>query len=122
MLHNDFYTIQTIKQNDMSFTVEIAFNLSHSVFAGHFPERPVVPAVFALGIIKECASICLNTSFKYTSLSNCKFINALVPNLYENIKVCFQLTTNNDEDYFLSGEIKNENTCFVDLKSKVKKI
>jgi len=61
--------------------IEAAFTVpvEHPAFAGHFPGRPVFPAVALLDAVIEAAGSALGSPIAVTGLSRAKFISPLKP-------------------------------------------
>jgi 3-hydroxyacyl-[acyl-carrier-protein] dehydratase len=79
MLKNDFYTVVGATSEGNTHKVLVKINALHPIFDGHFPQQPVVPGVCTMQLVKECASDILGKRIRYSSISSCKFISAIVP-------------------------------------------
>jgi 3-hydroxyacyl-[acyl-carrier-protein] dehydratase len=54
MMLQGLFKIGTLSPVDeFSFSAQVDINVSHPVFGGHFPERPILPGVCSIHLIKE---------------------------------------------------------------------
>jgi 3-hydroxyacyl-[acyl-carrier-protein] dehydratase len=100
-------------------TIQLADN--HPLYAGHFPDRPIVPAVCSIEIIKECTASVLKTPLQFIILEQSKFYNPIEPLINKELIVSIKITPLNNLEYSLSGIIMNHQTTFVSIKSIIKK-
>jgi len=75
LLRNNFYHI--IAQDDSSYTIR--FNAKHPVFAGHFPNYPIVPGACLVQIAEDLLSDHLKKTVAFTSIHNLKFRQPVYP-------------------------------------------
>ena len=61
--------------------VTIQFNPSHPVFAGHFPDHPVVPGACLVQIAEELAGRAAGGPVRFTRLRNLKFRHPVTPDM-----------------------------------------
>ncbi len=66
-------------------------NPQHPVYAGHFPQQPVVPGVCMLQIIKECLEKIYQTSLQYKQIASCKFLSAINPNEKPELELLYTI-------------------------------
>ena len=114
ILNENFYKIHDIARDGNSATVRVELLPSHPIYAGHFPEQPVVPGVCTLTIIKECIEKVLGRSTSYASIKECKYMSALIPD--ENLYITISITI--DEDKNIKVVVKRECTQETVLKLK----
>jgi 3-hydroxyacyl-[acyl-carrier-protein] dehydratase len=62
----------------LEFTVNTAVGADHPCFAGHFPGRPVVPAVLLLELAAEALRAQLG-AVSINGVSNAKFLRPMLP-------------------------------------------
>lgn len=75
MLQNNLYYIVYNEQN----VYTIRFDASHPIFAGHFPEHPIVPGACLVQIAEELVSISLDTPNCFIALRNLRFSQPITP-------------------------------------------
>lgn len=54
LLSGFYHITQSENINETDWKVRVMLNPQHSLYAGHFPQQPVVPGVCTLQMIKEC--------------------------------------------------------------------
>ena len=118
MLINSFFKIcNYYTENDtIIFTIELIDD--HPLYAGHFPERAIVPGVCSIGIIKECASFYLQKPLRFCTLDHCKFLKPIEPLINKSLSVTIKIQAIETSTFFISGSIFSMNSCFVTIKSK----
>ncbi len=97
-LEGNFYSIDNIVQAEDSYTVSVTLNPEHPIYQGHFPGQPVVPGVCTLTVIKECIGCILSKSISFSSIKECKYVSALLPQA--NLAVTISL------EFADSGKVK----------------
>ena len=75
LLRDNLYHV--IAQDDSSFTIR--FNAQHPVFAGHFPNYPIVPGACLVQIAEDLLSEHLNRAVTFTAIHNLKFRQPVYP-------------------------------------------
>jgi 3-hydroxyacyl-[acyl-carrier-protein] dehydratase len=112
MLKDSFFTIREVISTELGHDFLVVINPDHHVFEGHFPERPVVPGVFSIQIIKECVEIILQKSLQYQFIYSCKFISLILPNAGPVI-ISIHL-----KDSLLVASITHQEATMLKLKAK----
>jgi 3-hydroxyacyl-[acyl-carrier-protein] dehydratase len=74
MLLNDFYTIEYILREPNSFSCKVAFNPGHDIFQANYAEKPVVPGVCMMEMVKELLE---QQTDKYLWLRNAALVKSL---------------------------------------------
>lgn len=87
MLKDNFYTVASIDHQDNSISAAIEFNAGHGIFAGHFPEQPVVPGACMLQMVKEVLCDILNAPYALKIASNLKFIAPVDPRMVDEAEL-----------------------------------
>ncbi|OQA91170.1 MAG: (3R)-hydroxymyristoyl-ACP dehydratase [Bacteroidetes bacterium ADurb.Bin234] len=120
MLLNNFFKISKQQQecDHTVFTIELIVN--HPIYTGHFPERPIVPGVCSIEIIKECTAVIMQNPLQFIALEQSKFFNPIKPLQHKKLKVSIKIKALNKVEYLLTGDIKDTQTTFVSIKSKIK--
>ena len=80
MLLASFYRVIERKNPAENFLiVAVEFEKDHAVFAGHFPEHPVVPGVFIIQLIHELIEDFLGKKIRLSSSRKIKFVSLVIP-------------------------------------------
>ena len=66
-------------QADGASLFEFNFNAGDPVFAGHFPQRPILPGVFQLEIVRMAAEWLQNRQFAVQEIAKAKFQRPVLP-------------------------------------------
>lgn len=83
MLRDSFYNILQDSQN----TYTICFNACHPIFAGHFPEHPVVPGACLVQIAEELAEIAYGYPVRFSAIRDLKFRQPILPDQYVAVNI-----------------------------------
>jgi len=71
--------VSPIRKNDAGGEQDYSFPLDFSGFSGHFPERPVFPAVLQLLVAQQLAEQLLERSLTGLVVDRAKFLSQLLP-------------------------------------------
>jgi 3-hydroxymyristoyl/3-hydroxydecanoyl-(acyl carrier protein) dehydratase len=89
-------SIQTARKSgpsrldDGSVQFEFCFAANDPVFAGHFPTRPILPAVFLLEITRAAAQWVLEHSLTVREIYKAKFTRPILPN--DSLRLALKLS------------------------------
>ncbi len=119
MLRNNFYTVKTTQQLDVtSFKSVAVINKGHDIFKGHFPAVPVVPGVCMMQMIKELLEENVQKRLQLTAAGNIKFLTVINPLENPQIEIDLKYTSNEDDTYSADGVISiNNSPCFKIVKA-----
>ena len=67
------------RQPDGTVTLEFKFSAGDPVFAGHFPNRPVLPGVFQLEMARAAAEWALGCRLAIREVGRAKFQRPILP-------------------------------------------
>jgi len=67
------------EQADGTASIEFKFEATDPVFAGHFPNQPLVPGVFQLEMARLGAEWLLGERLSVCEISRAKFLRPIVP-------------------------------------------
>lgn len=107
----DFYELRTLVPASGGFRAEAVMRPDHPVYAGHFPERPVVPGVFTLAMVRDCAAAVLGRPAGYEAVRECKFLSVLLPG--DVVTLEFML----DGQLKLAGTVRRGTDVILKLKA-----
>lgn len=79
ILKNDFYSIQSLQQEDGAIKSSVELNQFNAIFQGHFPGQPVVPGVCMVQIIKEILETAIGKSLQLKAADHIKFLSMVNP-------------------------------------------
>lgn len=75
MLRNSLYYI--VREEQDGYTIR--FDASHPIFAGHFPEHPIVPGACLVQIAEELAAATYGNPVRFTAVRNLRFDQPITP-------------------------------------------
>ncbi len=61
----------------VSFRLNV--NINHAVFKGHFPDKPVVPGVCTISLVRELLEISVDQAITFRTIQQCKFTGMIIP-------------------------------------------
>ena len=93
---------------DGTTTLEFKFRANDPTFAGHFPERPILPGVFQLEMVRVAAELVLDNALAMREIRKAKFQRPILPE--ETVRVELKLA---EKD----GAILASADCFVGLQA-----
>ena len=96
-LKGDFFQIISTTPADNGFAAIVRLNPDHIIYKGHFPGHPVTPGVIQLQIIHELLEEYTGNKLKLNTISNCKFLKVLDPEIDQFFELEFILKRTGDE-------------------------
>lgn len=83
------------RQNpDGSTIFEFRFGMDEPVFAGHFPDRPILPGVFQLEMVRVAAELVMQCALGVREIRKAKFQRPILPD--ETVKLVLKLSEKPD--------------------------
>jgi len=97
VLLKNFYQFKIEKHEDEKINAFIEFNKEHDIFKGHFPEKPIVPGVTQILIVKEILKKCLNLDLQLVSSKSIKHMSMISPDDITklNVEILYKKVENN---------------------------
>lgn len=117
MLLPHLYKILSSSQIDVGcygFAVEI--NPGDPLFKGHFPQRPILPGVCTIQIVKECIGSILLKEMNFSNIAQCKFTGMIDPAVDNKLLISVTLKTDDFDKTFVDAVITNSNFTVFKLK------
>lgn len=111
-LLSDFYSIEEIRMADGKAIAEISINPTHSIFEGHFPDRPVVPGVCMMQMVKEISEEVLSCSLHIALVQEMKFLAIIDPTKNSRVNITLTMTKNGAYDQVVAGISAGETIHF----------
>lgn len=106
---DDFYTVHELQPSENSLTCILVFNAHHSVFEGHFPDRPVVPGVCMVQILKELLEQQLDEKLFLSHAPQIKFLGLITPEISPSVSMEWEKREN---IYRLKAIFKKDSVLF----------
>ena len=110
------FTLHNIQKAPGQFSVQVSFDPSHAVFAGHFPGQPVVPGVFLVEILSAAVSGVLGKQAVVKEALNIKFLQVIDPTAHPT--VILEGTINEDDggNFSIDATFRHEELLFAKMK------
>ncbi len=115
----DIFTIEKIASEDNVFSYKAHINKDSKIFQGHFPDKPVIPGVCSIDLIKQCLKDIQGNEVEFNEIKECKFTGAILPSQHSEVSVELKLQEKNSEIH-LTALVFDEETTFVKLKATIK--
>lgn len=117
MLHNDFYTIQSIQETgNLQYMAIVTLNEHHKIYEGHFPSKPVTPGVCTFQMVKECAQRITGHMLQTIDIASCKFTGMILPTSDRRIDIHLTLKPSDDNSCSCRAEVRTDKEIFMKLK------
>jgi 3-hydroxyacyl-[acyl-carrier-protein] dehydratase len=116
MLQNDFFSFAAPQVDGNTVKATLTLNAAHKIFAGHFPQHPIVPGVCMMQMVKEVVE---NVIGKETNLSiahNIKFLTIIDPRENKTIQLDYKFTIPEEGKIMIDAQLLNNPTVFFKFK------
>lgn len=118
---DDFFAITYIETDvPQHYRISVAINASHSVYAGHFPENPVVPGVCALHVITKCVEKILGYPVFLHRAPGIKFLGILRPEVDKYLSI--DIIINNVDNSMIKATITSSEKLVMSCKLQLSKM
>jgi len=117
MALTDFYHIKTLTISELTIDADISLNSTHPVYEGHFPEKPIVPGVCQVQIIKQLVEKALNQTFLLSEAREIKFLNMILPNEINQLTCHINFTINDDKSCKIAAQLAGGDKTLTKLKA-----
>ena len=84
-----------IREADGTFSLEFCFRADDPLFAGHFPQRPMLPGVFQLELARLSAELAFDAPLAVREISKAKFVRPILPT--EQVRASLKLSEKESE-------------------------
>lgn len=95
MLKNPLFKIASLTHSDGQIDAELEINQQSEIFAGHFPDHPVVPGACMLQTVKEILAHTVKADISLVRADNIKFLSLVEPSASSlQLNISYQQTDN----------------------------
>ncbi|MBK7503927.1 MAG: 3-hydroxyacyl-ACP dehydratase [Bacteroidetes bacterium] len=116
MLQNNFYTLSSRNDNEEdTISATVLIDKNHPIFKGHFPEKPVLPGVCLMQIIKDLLEDKINKLVFLESISNLKFINIVNPFEHSELEINLKINRTIEPFFKINGVIFFKDIVFLKI-------
>jgi len=118
MLLPHLYKIQSsLKIDEKAYEFMVEINPAHPLFKGHFPQRPILPGVCTIQIVKECICSVIDKELHFMSITQCKFMRMVDPNIDNKLIVSITINTDSPTEIIVNSTIINSNVNVFKIKA-----
>lgn len=121
LLPNLYKTLSVSLLDDSKYEFTVEINPEDSLFKGHFPERPVLPGVCTIQIIRECVCSLIKNNLHFMEISQCKFMGMVVPDI--DNKLTLQVSFKEEAGgYIVNANIINSGRVVFKIKGTLMEV
>ncbi|MDB5004282.1 MAG: FabA-like domain protein [Mucilaginibacter sp.] len=92
MLKEPLFKILSLNNEGSAINAVLEIDEHNEIFAGHFPDHPVVPGACMLQIVKEVLASALNMPLRLVKADNIKFLSLVEPSTQTvQLSIAYQL-------------------------------
>jgi 3-hydroxymyristoyl/3-hydroxydecanoyl-(acyl carrier protein) dehydratase len=84
--------IKSVTKSVNVIEADFFFSQDDSIFAGHFPGKPVIPAVYQVGLCRKIVE--QEAQYKFAGILKSRFSKMCVPGTPYNLKISFSKNEN----------------------------
>lgn len=117
MFENKLYTLVGLVHEGSKVKSWIHLNPEHEIFKGHFPEKPILPGVCTLQIIKEICEKSTHQTLILAKGDNLKFTSLIVPDACKNLLVEIDIISFIEKDLKISVLLSHETEVLFKMKA-----
>ncbi len=119
MLVGDFFTIlETQNTDDTTYIVTLQLNPLHPIFAGHFPDNPIVPGVCLTQMVTEIIDSILKESYQLLKADSIKFTAIVNPQITPELTGKFVLKISETKELQAEVAYYSGETTFYKFKGR----
>ena len=114
MIDGSFYTV--VGDGDIEglhLRRDVVFNTEHEIFKAHFPDKPIVPGVCSIEIIRQLITDLLGGEVRVILVKNMKFLNLMTPDVGKVFRFDIQLTEQAPDRYSAKVVVSDPDTVVV---------
>ncbi len=121
LLPNLYKTLSVSLSDDTKYEFSVEINPEDLLFRGHFPERPVLPGVCTIQILRECLCSVLKKDLHFMEISQCKFMGMVVPDIDNLLNIQVSAKEENCK-YVVNASIINSERVVFKIKGTLMEV
>ncbi len=117
---NDFFSIRSVKTDPgkSHLKVLVDLNRDHSLFAGHFPDHPVVPGVVLIQMITEILSDVIQDDYELKELDRVKFLSLVDPATHPTLEFELIIKQGDRQPYHVGATVHSHEQLIMKCSGK----
>ena len=116
MLQNDFFSFPAPQVEGNTVKATLKLNAAHKIFAGHFPQHPIVPGVCMMQMVKEVVESVIGKETNLSIAHNIKFLTIIDPRENGTIQLDYKFTIPEEGKIMIDAQLLNNPTVFFKFK------
>lgn len=117
-LEDNYYVLLNEQKINMSGVFHIRLCKDCPVYEGHFPRFHVAPGAFNMQLVKDCAERLVNYPLHVKTITRCRMLRPIVPEVADKLYVVVNLTMKND-GYECLALIEDGNHKYMEYKGEM---
>jgi len=119
MLIGNFFELREVSITEKGWDFQLSFNPEHESYAGHFPDKPVVPGVCITQVLVECLTQSNGNQVILKHAHIIKFLNLVSPTANCTWHMHVQRLGTDTELKFISAELTDGVTPYFRFRGEV---
>jgi 3-hydroxyacyl-[acyl-carrier-protein] dehydratase len=120
MLSPNFFKISDLALTPNTLHATLQLNAAHGIFAGHFPDLPVVPGVCLMQMVKETAEQALQQQFVLRRADHLKFLLVVNPHQVPSLQLQLKYALKDDNSVAIDAQLTEAGTAYFKMKATLK--
>ncbi len=112
MLQDKFFTFTDIVIEEGTLKTNIELNPAHPIFAGHFPDQPILPGVCMMQIVKEVLENYIQKPTRLVKGIDLKFLAMIIPGQGKLIRLELKIEPTEQQTKVTAGLFDGANQLF----------
>ena len=88
---SDFFRMDNLMAGAHQLTCDVTFNPAHAVFKGHFPDKPIVPGVCTMELVRKILERAMDKKIRLDHSANIKFLGLIDPEMKIEVLVKWRM-------------------------------
>lgn len=108
ILLNDFYTIESLTDENNTIQATLQLNAAHRIFEGHFPGQPVTPGVCMMQMVRELVAQQTHAAADLIKADEMKFLVMIDPRTHGRIEAAVKYNVDETQKASVVASLSSE--------------
>ena len=118
-LKDNYYQLAAVYMGNGHGTFHLLLNPDCDVYQGHFPDNPVCPGVFLIGMLKDCVRILTGRKVFVSSIKQCRLTSVATPAACPELKLTVSLQPTEGGGYDVAALLKDEARTYMEYRGRM---
>lgn len=118
-LKDNYYQLAAVHMGNGHGMFHLLLNPDCDVYQGHFPDNPVCPGVFHIGMLKDCVRILTGRKVFVSSIKQCRLTSVATPAACPELKLTVGLQPTEDGGYDVAALLKDEARTYMEYRGRM---